>query len=520
MQQILTIEPSATQRYVLNNTLEAAGFGVVVAEDADAAERALSARLTDLDHALEGVVLSWPDSPDEGMSRIMAMLELPDHHDLPVMVLNQAKRSGARAWVDNRNRARLLEWRHQRNAGEALKRLIGGEPLMSEDNAANDGGLSVLVVDDSPSIRLAFGDLLRLQGYRVEVVATARDALEAVGESVFDIAVVDFYLGEQTGDTLIKQLIDAAGGELACAVLTSNYADHIIQQSLAAGAVACLFKSEPGDLLLARIEGMARLLNGRAHLRDQVAAARSLAHALPHIWLHVDRDAGVIDLSKPARRFLAIEVDRQLAAGTPLHSLHSSLEGETGKQLAEAIAEGQPVEAGGWECRALADGTALVNRRDVSATGGLRASPDLHFSVLLMAIEFTGAGDQPISVAANQQLVAVLTERLQQRVIQSDRIEYLGHGLYSIVVAHRSDAAGIVAAKQLMMTVVGIGQGLGKVSLHSHAALVSQERPDPRDAETLKRARDGALKARAAGRNQLCLVDRGVVLNADSRPAS
>ena len=517
MQQILTIEPSATQRYVLNNTLEAAGFGVVVAEDADAAERALSARLTDLDHALEGVVLSWPDSPDEGMARVMALLELPDHHDLPVMVLNQAKRSGARAWVDNRDRARLLEWRHQRNAGEALKRLIGGDPLPTEDPAANDSGLSVLVVDDSPSIRLAFGDLLRLQGYRVEVVATARDALEAVSDSVFDIAVVDFYLGEQTGDALIRQLIDAAGGELACAVLTSNYADHIIQQSLAAGAVACLFKSEPGDLLLARIEGMARLLGGRTQLRDQVASARALAHALPYIWVHVDRSAGLIDLSKPARRYLAIEVDRPPAVGVPLRTWHSTLDGESGKLLDDAITAGQTAEAEGWECRPLADGTALVLRRDATATGGLRPGRDLNFSLLFMAVEFTTDTDQAISVAANQNLVDVLTQRLQQRVIQADRIEYLGRGLYSIVVAHRTDAAGIVAAKQLIMTVVGIAQGLGKINLHSHAALIRQDRPDALDSDSLKRAREGALKARQAGRNQLYLVDRGIVINADSR---
>ncbi len=517
MQQILTIEPSATQRYVLNNTLEAAGFGVVVAESADAAERALAARHTDLEHALEGVVVSWPDTPDDSMLRLMALLEQPDHHDLPVMVLSRAKRSGARAWVDARERSRMLDWRHQRNAGEALKRLLGGDPLSGHDVAANDGGLSVLVVDDSPSIRLAFGDLLRLHGYRVEVVASARDALDAVSEADFDIAVVDFYLGEQTGDTLIKQLISAAGGDLACAVLTSNYADHIIQQSLAAGAVACLFKSEPGDLLLARLDGIARLLASRARWQDRVETLSSMVHALPQRWVHIDRHGDVIDLSTLARQELGLDPEQPVAAGVALTALHPCFAGETGQVLLAGITGGSTASGAGWQSRVLPDGSSLLQRPQVERASAVPSSSPVQFSLLLIAAEFSSPRGQPVSIAANSKLVEMLSQRLQQRVIQADRIEYLGNGLFSIVLAHRTEAAGIVAAKQLMMTVVGIGQTFGQIALHSHGALVPVDEPDTRDAEALRVARDGAMQARDRGQNHVYLASRGVVLNADSR---
>lgn len=517
MQHILTIESSATQRYVLNNTLEAAGFSVIGAESADVAEDALSARLNDASSALEGVVLSWPDSPDDAMQRVMALLELPDHHDLPVMVLNRAKRSGARAWVDGRARARLLDWRHQRNVGEALKRLLGGDPQTNDDVAANDGGLSVLVVDDSPSIRLALGDLLRMQGYRVEVVSGAREALDAVRNSPFDIAVVDFYLGEQTGDELIRSLISASGGYLACAVLTSNYADHIIQQSLSAGAVACLFKSEPGDLLLARLEGIGRLLSDQARLRARVDSLNALVHALPPVWVHVDKQGGLLDLSLAARRHMAIEVDREAPLGQPLEKLHPSLAGGVAEALKIGISTGQNADSGEWESRALSDGSAVVVRRESHSAGGLGADSGLQYSMLLLACEFSIASGQSASVAANPNLVSVLTQRLQQRVIQADRLVYLGHGLYAVLIAHRTEASGIVAARQLMMTVVGIGQGLGTVSLHSFAALIRCSGPNLRDQEALDRARDGARTARAQGRNRLFVGSKGLVLNADPR---
>ncbi|MEM6988499.1 MAG: response regulator, partial [Pseudomonadota bacterium] len=372
MQHILTIESSATQRYVLNNTLEAAGFSVIGAESADRAEAALASRLEDDDNLLEGVVLSWPDAPNDAMTRVMALLEMPDHHDLPVVVLSQAKRNGARAWVDGRERSRLLDWRHQRNTGEALKRLLGQSPRATDESAANDSGLSVLVVDDSPSIRLAFGDLLRLQGYRVEVVSSAREALEAVETAQFDIAVVDFYLGEQTGDALIRRLIAAAGGRLACAVLTSNYTDHIIQQCLAAGAVACLFKSEPGDLLLARLEGIGRLVAERSALRERADRLDSMVHAMPNTWVHIDKQCGLLDMSQTARRLLAIEVDRDLPLGTPLVNLHPALAGKSGAAIHQAIADRQNLELDDWAVRVLADGSALVLRQDASTRGGLQ----------------------------------------------------------------------------------------------------------------------------------------------------
>ncbi|MEM7376613.1 MAG: response regulator [Pseudomonadota bacterium] len=519
MQQILTIETSATQRYVLNNTLEAAGFAVIGAESADVAEAALTSRLHDEGAALEGVVLSWPDAPNDAMQRVMALLELPDHHDLPVMVLSQAKRSGARAWVDGRARARLMDWRQQRYVGEALRRLLGSDTVAVAEQAANDDGLSVLVVDDSPSIRLAFGDLLRLQGYRVDVVSSAREALEAVSSSTFDIAVVDFYLGEQTGDVLIRKLISASHGQLACAVLTSNYADHIIQQSLSAGAVACLFKSEPGDLLLARLEGIGRLVSEQSRLRARLASLDALVHAVPATWLHVDKHAGLIDLSTAARRHLALDVDRMPPTGTRIDSVHPDLAGNTGKALSDAVAAGEPTDVGAWGCRPLADGGAVIVRHDAGQVGGLQAETGLQFSVLLLACEFALSSGASASVAANPSLVSVLTQRLQQRVIQADRLAYLGHGLYTVVIAHRTAASGIVAARQLMLTVMGIGHHLGAVDLYSFGALVPANGPNARDLDLINRARDGARKAREQGRNHLYIATSGVVLRADPRAA-
>lgn len=62
----------------------------------------------------------------------------------------------------------------------------------------------ILIVDDDPALREMIATALDLRGAQVVAVATPSEALEVNG--LFDLALVDMQLPEQTGDTLLGQL--------------------------------------------------------------------------------------------------------------------------------------------------------------------------------------------------------------------------------------------------------------------------------------------------------------------------
>ena len=87
----------------------------------------------------------------------------------------------------------------------------------------------VLVVDDSPSIRYALSDLLNLHGYKVNVVGTVQEGLEAARVGRYDIAVIDYYLQEATGDELVRQFMHGmADGPVAFHYSAPNYAEQLL----------------------------------------------------------------------------------------------------------------------------------------------------------------------------------------------------------------------------------------------------------------------------------------------------
>lgn len=64
----------------------------------------------------------------------------------------------------------------------------------------------VLVVEDSPAVRLLVSQILEGAGYAVIPAETAADALEVVGRDPPDVAIVDEHLGGTEGHVLIRTL--------------------------------------------------------------------------------------------------------------------------------------------------------------------------------------------------------------------------------------------------------------------------------------------------------------------------
>jgi DNA-binding response OmpR family regulator len=68
--------------------------------------------------------------------------------------------------------------------------------------AAVGAGKRILVVDDDPEIKELVAEVLESRGYTVVTVASAEEALEAMGRSPFDLVISDLHLSGSSGAVL------------------------------------------------------------------------------------------------------------------------------------------------------------------------------------------------------------------------------------------------------------------------------------------------------------------------------
>jgi len=75
----------------------------------------------------------------------------------------------------------------------------------------------VLVVDDEADIRALIQEILTDEGYKVTVAADAKQARSARAETSFDLILLDIWMPDTDGITLLREWSD--GGDLSCPVV-------------------------------------------------------------------------------------------------------------------------------------------------------------------------------------------------------------------------------------------------------------------------------------------------------------
>src|SRR5438045_9303630 len=96
---------------------------------------------------------------------------------------------------------------------------------------------TVLVVEDEPAIRRYVAGVLEAQGSRVRTADSGEAALETLGESSVDIALVDLGLPGIDGLTLLRRI--RTWSAVPIVVLPSRDTDGDKVTCLDAGAAAC-----------------------------------------------------------------------------------------------------------------------------------------------------------------------------------------------------------------------------------------------------------------------------------------
>jgi NtrC-family two-component system response regulator AlgB len=109
--------------------------------------------------------------------------------------------------------------------------------------------LSILVVDDEPSIRKSVALCLELEGHRVQSASGVEDARQAARRTPFDLAFVDLRLGTHSGLDLLPELLSAQPG-MRIAVITAFATVETAVEAMRRGAFDYLPKPfEPSQVV-------------------------------------------------------------------------------------------------------------------------------------------------------------------------------------------------------------------------------------------------------------------------------
>jgi CheY-like chemotaxis protein len=95
----------------------------------------------------------------------------------------------------------------------------------------------ILIVDDEPAVRALFDRVLAQDGYHLTLVGTAREALMAIQNTTFDLAVVDLSLPDEDGTVLVRQIRFIAP-DVKILAISGFMAEFMPVVLIAAGATA------------------------------------------------------------------------------------------------------------------------------------------------------------------------------------------------------------------------------------------------------------------------------------------
>ncbi len=349
------VEYSATIRHIQKNLLIRAGYEVEAHLDFKSARDRAATGLEDA-MAFDAVVLGWPDHATSDADEFYTLLEKNPYSSLPVLTLAHQPEEEIIARTDKRPNTAFLLWSDYRKTIDVLADLLINTHITpSKENTANHivQPIRVLLVDDSRTVRVKYKRLLAANGYDAKTASSVGEGFSKALESPFDIAIIDYFMPDATGDVLCKKLRDNETTEaISTAILTGAYLDKAIKQSLEAGAIECMFKNESDDLFLARIDAMSRAIRAHQSIEKERERLGGILRSVGEGVYGVNSD-GIISFVNPAcRRILGYDPEDRLIGQSALETFHfADSEGTPIEEgfcsLHKSYAGGEPLQA--WE---------------------------------------------------------------------------------------------------------------------------------------------------------------------------
>jgi diguanylate cyclase (GGDEF)-like protein/PAS domain S-box-containing protein len=331
----LLIELSATIRHIEKNFLIKAGYEVEVELDFKSALARIRTGAED-GVTFDAVVVGWPCDDKREASELYSLLGNHAYSTLSVLAFAHESNRAVTDWVARRPHTAFLLWENHKQSRDVLATLLvnANKSINKQiDSSPPVQPIRVLLVDDSSTVRLKYRKLLAANGYHAETAASVSEGFEKALASQFDIAIIDYFMPDGTGDVLCQRLRDhAETSSITTSIITGAYLDKAIKESLEAGAVECMFKNESDDLFLTRVDAMSRHIRAHKSIEKERKRLGGILRSVGEGVYGVDSDGHISFINPACRRILGYESEERLI-------------GKSAKELFHyADAEGNPIE--------------------------------------------------------------------------------------------------------------------------------------------------------------------------------
>lgn len=320
MQTLLLVENSSTLRHALKRQLLNQNFNLEIHATFPQAIQALN---TAESGYYAAVIMGWPSTTHASADEFLTHLSEKPHDGVPLLLLAHEADSAKIGWVSGRPQTALVMWENYEDVARIVPKLLANPvvlPCCTTDEAQQ---IRVLLVDDSPTARVKFRKLLDQCGYHTTVAACAGEALRIAQDEKFDIAIIDYYMPDENGDVLCKQLRSQPHtASISVAILTSTYLDRVIHASLAAGAIECMFKNEADDLFRARVAAMSRTIRATKHIEAERTRLEGILASVGDGVYGVNTSGNITFFNTAARNMLGYGTEMDLINRHPNYLFH------------------------------------------------------------------------------------------------------------------------------------------------------------------------------------------------------
>lgn len=247
---VLIVDDSLTVRMDLSETFESAGYQVTACDTLHGARSALAGG----EFSLVILDVLLPDG--DGLGLLREIKQTSDRPRPPVILLSTE--------AEVRDRVRGLETGADDYIGkpyDSTHVLARARQLTSTGEPDKSGTApTLLLIDDSPTFRSEFQEVLEKRGYHVVTAETGEEGLRAAVAARPAGVIVDGMLpGGIDGATVIRRLKqDLIFRDTPCLLLTAAEKPGDELRTLDAGADAYVRKDTDSDVILARILALLR----------------------------------------------------------------------------------------------------------------------------------------------------------------------------------------------------------------------------------------------------------------------
>jgi len=460
MRQILFIEYSATLRHAMRRSLVRHGYSVDTHSDF---EEGLQ-HLVDNPNRYEGIILGWPEQNNIRTDEMLTMVCDPPYNEIPLVVLAHEADSAKIGWVSSRVNSAFIMWETYEDTVKTLPKMLNPQVEPSSDTET-DSPIRILLVDDSPTARVKFRKILDKLGYQTKTASCAKEALELAIAEDFDIAIIDYFMPDENGDVVCKNLRrNPHTANIMLAVLTSTYSDKVIQSSLSAGAVECMFKNESAELFKARVAAMSRSIRITKRIEQERTRLEGILTSVGDGVYGVNTN-GLITFVNPAtRQLLGYREDEELIGYHPdilfhkYESVNSYASTVDLHYLEQAIKEGKEL-SGIESIFTRTDGTPIQVELTIyplriggKHEGAVVAFRDVSVRKLLEDELKWQANHDPLTKLLNRKYLEDNLEQEVQRLKRSDEVSalvYIDLDRFKYI----NDTIGHAAGDQLLIEI-------------------------------------------------------------------